>query len=56
MNGGGEAGFVDGEGAAARFNLPLGIASDGEGNFVVADTLTDSIRKVIVIVIAGRPR
>ena len=41
-----QTGTADGTGAAARFNDPCGIASDGAGNLYVADTLNNSIRKV----------
>lgn len=34
---GGEAGYVDGPGAAARFRRPLGVATDPAGNVYVAD-------------------
>ena len=33
---------------AARFNRPLGIASDGAGNLYVADTDNSTIRKVVI--------
>ena len=42
----GQSGAVDGTGAAARFALPAGVASDGAGNLFVADN--DAIRKIVV--------
>ncbi|MBN2574540.1 MAG: hypothetical protein JXP73_08230, partial [Deltaproteobacteria bacterium] len=42
----GVAGSDDGVGSTARFNRPMGIASDGEGNFFVADADNCSIRKL----------
>jgi hypothetical protein len=41
-------GSTDGAGAVARFNSPRGIASDGAGNLFIADTLSGTIRKVVV--------
>lgn len=41
----GSAGSADGTGAAARFNWPSGLASDG-ANLYVADTDNNTIRKV----------
>jgi hypothetical protein len=41
----GQVGSVDGEGGAARFNDPEGIAVDGMGNVYVADTFNNTIRK-----------
>ena len=43
---GGKAGFTDGEGSAAQFRRPFGIAIDVAGNLYVADTGNYSIRKV----------
>jgi hypothetical protein len=39
-------GSVDGTGAEARFNTPLGVAVDGAGNLYVADAGNNIIRKV----------
>jgi streptogramin lyase len=42
----GSPGFVDGSGAAARFNLPFGVASDATGNLYVGDSGNYTIRKI----------
>lgn len=39
-------GFADGQGAAASFNTPSGLAVDGAGNVYVADTGNHAIRKI----------
>ena len=44
----GNSGSADGVGAAARFNYPSGLASDGEGNLFVADEYNETIRKVVI--------
>ena len=44
----GGPGNTDGTGAAARFNLPFGVAVDGAGNLYVADSNNHTIRKVVV--------
>lgn len=44
--GDGDAGFRDGPGHAARFNGPIGVAIDGTGQLVVADTYNDRIRAI----------
>jgi hypothetical protein len=43
---GGETGFTDGTGFAARFNQPYAVAVDGSGNVYVADTYNRAIRAI----------
>jgi sugar lactone lactonase YvrE len=42
----GQAGGADGQGSAARFNRPGGIAIDGAGNIVVADNGNHAVRRI----------
>ncbi|WP_298926183.1 hypothetical protein [uncultured Ramlibacter sp.] len=53
-------GSTDGVGAAARFNLPRGIAIDPLNNLYVADTSNHTIRKItpagLVSTLAGTPQ
>jgi hypothetical protein len=53
----GMPGSADGNGAAARFNTPLGVAADSAGDVYVADTYNSTIRKItpagVVTTLAG---
>jgi sugar lactone lactonase YvrE len=55
--GGKTAGYVDGPGEQARFNGPMGVAVDPNGNIFVADTYNDRIRRIspkgVVSTVAG---
>jgi len=49
----------DGQGAAAQFDAPRGVAVDRSGNVYVADTLNNTVRKISpsgeVVTLAGTP-
>ena len=53
----GQNGSTDGNGSAARFYNPQGVAVDGSGNVYVADTFNSTIRKItpagVVSTLAG---
>gem|GEM_PF-426707 len=55
----GSSGSIDGIGAAARFNNPLGIAVGPDGTIYVTDTSNHTIRKIspsgVVTTLAGSP-
>jgi sugar lactone lactonase YvrE/murein DD-endopeptidase MepM/ murein hydrolase activator NlpD len=57
LAGDGLAGDADGSGRQARFNGPIGVAVDGQGRVIVADTYNDRIRAIsrdgVVTTIAG---
>jgi sugar lactone lactonase YvrE len=46
LAGTGEQGHRDGEGTVAQFFCPMGVALDGDGNVIVADSSNDRIRKI----------
>ena len=58
--GDGVAGYRDGSAAEARFNGPVGVAVDGAGRIIVADTYNDRIRAIerdgTVVTLAGSER
>ncbi|MBK1439122.1 SMP-30/gluconolactonase/LRE family protein [Parapedobacter sp. ISTM3] len=48
LGGGGQSGFVNGEpSTTSRYNTPVGLALDGEGNIYVADLENHAIRRLI---------
>jgi VCBS repeat-containing protein len=57
LAGSGTAGFNDGTGMGAQFNLPVGVAVDSSGNVYVADSSNHRIRKIdsdgVVSTLAG---
>jgi sugar lactone lactonase YvrE len=55
----GEMGHVNGTGSEARFAHPLGVALDSNGNLIVSDGMSQTIRRVtpegVVTTVAGFP-
>jgi hypothetical protein len=39
-------GFADGTGVVLQFNKPFGVAVDGEGSIIIADTWNHLVRKI----------
>jgi serine/threonine-protein kinase len=60
LAGSGRKGFRDGAGAAAQFSHPCGVAVDGEGSIIIADSTNHRVRKITpdgtVITLAGSGR
>jgi sugar lactone lactonase YvrE len=46
LAGSGNEGYADGNGTAASFNYPRGVAVDSSGNVYVADPSNSRIRKI----------
>ncbi|MES2536345.1 MAG: NHL repeat-containing protein [Pseudomonadota bacterium] len=44
----GSLGSTDGTGAAARFNFPIGVTTDGAGNLHVVDSDNHTIRQIVI--------
>lgn len=55
----GQAGHQDGTGGGARFNDPMGLARDAQGNLYICDARNHVIRKIspggVVSTLAGKP-
>ncbi|MEA2328307.1 MAG: hypothetical protein QOE68_3266 [Thermoanaerobaculia bacterium] len=55
----GNRGSTDGTGAAARFDFPAAVATDGDGNVYVSEMFNNTIRKITpsgaVMTLAGAP-
>jgi hypothetical protein len=49
LDGNGERGFVDGQGAAARFNYPTGLAVDVDESILVTDSGNHAVRRVTMV-------
>jgi hypothetical protein len=48
LAGGGEGGGADGVGAAAHFDIPMGVVADNSGLLYVSDGGTATIRKIVI--------
>ncbi len=59
LAGSGSAGYAEGTGTAASFNLPTEVALDGSGNILVSDTLDQVVRSItpagVTSLLAGIP-
>jgi speckle-type POZ protein len=56
LAGSGEATWGDGQGTQAHFNAPFGVAVDGEGNVIVADTDNHRIRNIAAGLVPYTPQ
>jgi hypothetical protein len=54
--GSGNDDWVDGMGTAASFYFPMGVAIDGDGSIIVADTDNNRIRKIAAQLTPPRPK